>query len=104
MERIEEVNVPLNGSLSFLNNWTYFTNDPSKDLNQLTTTGPYAGTLQAFTTGVRFRTRYGHILPKNIKTRLWASDSNRVIQTAKYFSSGLYCKSSPKLLNNVQIH
>lgn len=90
MKRIEEVNVPLNGSLSFLNNWTYFTNDPSKDLNQLTTTGPYAGTLQAFTTGVRFRTRYGHILPKNIKTRLWASDSNRVIQTAKYFSSGLF--------------
>lgn len=90
MKRIEEVNVPLNGSLSFLNNWTYFTNDSSKDFNQLTTTGPYAGTLQAFTTGVRFRTRYGHLLPNNIKTRLWASDSNRVIQAAKYFSSGLF--------------
>lgn len=89
MKRIKEANVPLNGSLSFLNNWTYFTDDPSKDFDQLTTTGPYAGTLQAFTTGVRFRTRYGHLLP-NIKTRLWASDSNRVIQTAKYFSSGFF--------------
>ena len=90
MKRIEELNVLLNGSLSFLNNWTYITNDPSKDFNQLTSTGPYAGTLQAFTTGVRFRTRYGHLLQNNIKTRLWASDSNRVIQTAKYFSSGLF--------------
>lgn len=89
MKRIEEVNVPLNGSLSFLNNWTYFANDSSKDFDQLTNTGPYAGTLQAFTTGVRFRTRYGHPLPNNIKARLWASDSNRVIQTAKYFPSGL---------------
>ena len=56
----------------------------------MTTTGPYAGTLQAFTTGVRFRTRYGHLLPGNSRTRFWASDSNRVIETAKYFASGIF--------------
>lgn len=80
----------LNGSLSFLNHWTYFTDNPVEDFDQLTTTGPYAGTLQAFTTGVRFRTRYGHLIPGNFRTRFWASDSNRVIETAKYFASGLF--------------
>lgn len=73
-----------------MNNWTYFTDNPSKDFEQLTTTGPYAGTLEAFTTGVRFRTRYEHLLPKDSRTRFWASDSHRVIQTARYFSSGLF--------------
>lgn len=73
-----------------MNNWAYFTDDPSKDFEQLTATGPYAGTLEAFTTGVRFRTRYEHLLPRNSKTRVWASDSERVIQTARYFSSGLF--------------
>ncbi|KAL1859861.1 hypothetical protein Plec18167_006333 [Paecilomyces lecythidis] len=40
-------------------------------------------------TGVRFRTRYAHLLPKD-RTRLWASDSQRVIDTARYFASGLF--------------
>lgn len=56
----------------------------------MTSTGPYAGTLDGFTTGVRFRTRYQHLLPQNSRTRLWASDSERVIQTARYFSTGLF--------------
>lgn len=55
----------------------------------MTNTGPYAGTLQSFMTGVRFRTRYAHLIPKR-KTRLWASDSQRVIDTARYFASGLF--------------
>ncbi|KAJ5560313.1 multiple inositol polyphosphate phosphatase [Penicillium frequentans] len=90
LERITALKVPLNGSLSFLNNWTYFTDDPSKDFGQLTSTGPYAGTLGAFTTGVRFRTRYANLLPKDSITRFWASDSQRVIDTARYLASGLF--------------
>ncbi|XHF96587.1 hypothetical protein AWENTII_000212 [Aspergillus wentii] len=86
LKRLKEANVALNGSLAFINDWTYF----SKKLAHLTTEGPYAGILQAFTTGVRFRTRYGHLLPNNTKTRFWASDSMRVTQTAKYFASGLF--------------
>lgn len=90
IKRIKEANILLNGSFSFLNNWTYFTDNPAVDFDQLTTTGPYAGTLEAFSTGVRIRTRYGHLLPSNARTRLWASDSKRVIETAKYFASGLF--------------
>lgn len=88
--RIKEANVVLNGSLSFLNNWTYFTDRPERDFEQLTRTGPYAGTLQAFTTGVRFLTRYAHLLPQGSRTILWASDSERVIESARYFAAGLF--------------
>ncbi|KAL4898767.1 histidine phosphatase superfamily [Aspergillus ambiguus] len=90
INRIQEANFVLNGSLSFLNNWTYFTDDPRKDFDQLTRTGPYAGTLQAFTTGVRFLTRYAHLLPQGAHTRFWASDSERVIESARYFATGLF--------------
>jgi acid phosphatase len=86
--------VPLNGSLSFINEWDYFTDNPEQDFEQLTSTGPYAGTLASVTTGVRFRTRYGHLLSNNTgkgkTTRFWASDSKRVIDTARYFAVGLF--------------
>ncbi|KAH8705585.1 histidine phosphatase superfamily [Talaromyces proteolyticus] len=91
VRRLKDLEVPLNGSLSFFNNWTYFTQVPERDFDQLTSTGPYAGTLGAFTTGTRFRTRYGHLLPsQGIKTKIWASDSQRVIETAKYFAAGVF--------------
>jgi acid phosphatase len=69
---------------------TTFT-DPENQLEQLTSTGPFAGTLGAFTTGVKLRTRYSHLLggSRDKKMRLWASGSDRVIDTARYFSAGL---------------
>lgn len=73
-----------------MNNWTYFTDEPQKDFDQLTKTSPYAGTLQAFSTGVRFLTRYGHLLPLHGTTRLWASECDRVIETAQHFASGFF--------------
>ncbi|CEJ59689.1 hypothetical protein PMG11_08301 [Penicillium brasilianum] len=90
LERARLLELPFNGSLEFLNEWTYFTDNPERDFGQLTSTGPYAGTLGAFTTGVRFRTRYGEILPKDNTIRFWASDSERVIESARYFASGLF--------------
>ncbi|KAI9809288.1 MAG: hypothetical protein M1825_002579 [Sarcosagium campestre] len=91
LERIRATGQKLGGDLKFVNDWQYFTSDPSNHFEQLTTTGPFAGTLEAFTTGVKLRTRYGHLLesgPSN--TNLWASDSNRVIDTARYFSAGFF--------------
>jgi acid phosphatase len=69
-----------------------FLTDPDDHLEQLTTTGPFAGTLEAFTTGVKLRTRYDRLLDSSgaKRMRLWASDSNRVIDTARYFSAGLF--------------
>ncbi|KAI9842419.1 MAG: acid phosphatase pho5 [Sclerophora amabilis] len=96
LKRIRESSVQLKGDLEFVNDWEYFTQDPSKHLEQLVTVGPYAGTLEAFTTGVKLRTRYAHLLPANsdepkaAPVRLWASDSNRVIDTARYFRAGFF--------------
>ncbi|KAL4995567.1 histidine phosphatase superfamily [Aspergillus recurvatus] len=89
LKRIKEANVVFNGSLSFLNNWDYFTGSPEEDFDQLTRTGPYSGTLGAFTTGTRLLTRYQHILPTDSKFTFWASDCQRVIETARYFALGL---------------
>jgi acid phosphatase len=67
-----------------------------KDLEQLTSTGPFAGTLGSFTTGIRLRTRYQHLLKHiasnypDLPTIFWASDSNRVIETAKHFAAGFF--------------
>ncbi|KAK5158655.1 hypothetical protein LTR04_005154, partial [Oleoguttula sp. CCFEE 6159] len=93
VKRIQDANVTLKGDLEFVNRWNYFTFDPQAHFEQLTTTGPFAGTLEAFTTGVKLRTRYEHLLPSSQslnKINLWASDSNRVIETARYFAAGLF--------------
>ncbi|KAJ6179828.1 hypothetical protein N7519_010289 [Penicillium mononematosum] len=90
LKRVKEIGLPLNGSLEFLNDWTYFSDTPERDFGELTSTGPYAGTLGAFRTGVRFRTRYRDLVSEDIRTRLWASDSDRVIDTARHFASGFF--------------
>jgi hypothetical protein len=59
----------------------------------LTSTGPFSGTLGSFTTGVRLRTRYKHLLSEGFDdrpTRFWASDSQRVIETARHFALGFF--------------
>jgi acid phosphatase len=81
------------GDLAFANDWKFFASEPVRDFDQLTRSGPYAGTLAAFATGVRMRTRYGHLLEKHFKSRerlnFWAGDSHRVIETAEHFAAGL---------------
>ncbi|RAL11045.1 putative MFS transporter [Aspergillus homomorphus CBS 101889] len=89
LDRIHRANVKLNGTLSFLNNWTYFTDDPSRDFEQLTTTGPYAGTTQSYSTGKQFAARYEALASNQVCTNLWASDCTRVIQTARHFAAGM---------------
>nr|AUC62758.1 phytase [Morchella importuna] len=95
LERISEVKSTgkeLKGALEFLNDWEYFTNSPGEHFEQLTTTGPYAGVLEAFTTGVKLHTRYGHLWNETLhgRTTVWASECDRVIDTARYFSAGFF--------------
>lgn len=65
-------------------------------LEQLTSTGPFSGTLGSFTTGVRLRTRYKHLLAQssvhhpNRPIKFWSSDSQRVIETARHFALGFF--------------
>jgi len=92
-QHIQSANVSLQGDLSFANEWNFFMADPSQNFENLVSTGPYAGTLEAFATGVKLRTRYKHLLDGAMAanmTSFWASDSHRVIETAKYFASGFF--------------
>ena len=54
-QRIRRAHGTLRGDLAFANDWEFFTLEPERDLEQLITTGRYAGTLQAFTAGVSLR-------------------------------------------------
>ncbi|KAK5114695.1 hypothetical protein LTR62_002268 [Meristemomyces frigidus] len=92
-QHIQQANVTLNGSLAFANDWDFFMKDPSDRLENLVATGPHAGTLLAFGTGVKMRTRYENLLEHAIlsnQTSLWASGSKRVVETASYFAAGLF--------------
>ena len=91
--RIKDSNVTLKGDLAFVNEWDFFTTEPAEHFESLVSTGPYAGTLEAFETGVKLRTRYKHLLDEALEqkaTAFWASDSGRVIDTARYFAAGFF--------------
>ena len=90
--RIQDSNATFNGSLAFAAEWDFFMDDPT-EIENLVSTGPYAGTLEAFGTGVKLQSRYRDLLDE-AQTRdqvtYWASDSPRVIDTAKYFGAGFF--------------
>lgn len=94
LDKLETSSKPLSGDLGFVDDWTFFVNDPDSEFEQLTTTGPFSGTLETFATGVKLRTRYRHLIPKGKsaiqKMKIWASDSDRVEATARYLASGLF--------------
>jgi len=85
-------------ALKFLNDWTvqsdHWLYSPETQFEQETLTGPAAGSARMFTLGSAFRSRYydlwdfGTTNEHGIK--VWASDSLRVIHSAKYFSSGFF--------------
>ncbi|KAK0292553.1 hypothetical protein LTR35_000583 [Friedmanniomyces endolithicus] len=92
-QHIQKANITLKGELAFANDWDFFMSDPSAQLENLVSTGPYAGTLEAFATGVKLRTRYEHLLDQALarnQTSFWASSSKRVVETAGYFGAGFF--------------
>lgn len=97
--RIQSANTTLHGDLAFATDWDFFMEDPSNDIENLVSTGPYAGTLEAFATGVKLRTRYKDLIDEATargQRNYWASYSNRVMETAQYFSAGFFGLSYPR--------
>ena len=90
LDRLKKFSLPFRGSLAFVGNWTYFTSAQSPEFEDLTTYGPYAGTVQAFTTGHRLRQRYGHLLNPTRPTNFWSCSSPRDIATAEWFADGFF--------------
>jgi len=92
-QRMSNSGIDFQGDLAFVNHWDFFMPDPSSRLENLVPVGPYAGTLGAFKTGVTLRTRYEHLHAQALErrqTNLWASGSDRVAETARYFATGFY--------------
>ncbi|KAH5224373.1 hypothetical protein HBI62_118900 [Parastagonospora nodorum] len=95
VERMKQQNTMFGGNFAFFNDWKLFWSSDD-NLEQLTSTGPFSGTLGSFTTGVRLRTRYKHLLSKALSSqpdrpiRFWASDSRRVIETSRHFALGFF--------------
>jgi len=93
VNHIKATRIKLNGSLAFVNEWDFFMDRPEHHLEALVATGQNAGTLQAFSTGVELRTRYESLRQQALthnRTSFWASDSRRVIETAKCFAAGFF--------------
>ena len=91
------------GPLSFLNEWDLDSDGwlyaPGDQLDQETLTGPAAGSLTMFRMGEEFRGRYpiiwnfekqGGNVSRVDSVKVWASDSERVIHSAKYFSMAFF--------------
>lgn len=92
-QRVQNANISLTGDLAFMNTWNFFAPHPDDQFEQLTSKGPYAGTLQAFMAGHHLKTRYHSLHEQAIaqgQTALWASDSTRDIETAQYFAAGFF--------------
>lgn len=93
-QRIRHADIPLEGDLAFANDWDFFAPHPSEQFEQLTTTGPYAGSLSAFQAGVTLRGRYLHLLEAALqqdrKISFWAGLSDRVVDSAKYFAASFF--------------
>ncbi len=93
LQEAEEANITLYGDLAFATDWKFFTSTPADHFESLVSTGVYAGTLEAFETGVKLRTRYKDLLDNTLADgplSFWASDSERVIDTARYFAAGCF--------------
>lgn len=92
VEKMRKSGLQFTGSLAFFNDWNLFWSDDA-NLEQLTSTGPFSGRLGSFTTGVRLRTRYHHLMEQALarnSTTYWASGSKRVIETARHFALGFF--------------
>lgn len=85
----------LNGSLKFFNDkqYKYFVTDPDTQLEQLTKLNnskpnKYTGEVMAREFGYNFYSKYGHLVNGNDTMTLFAANSTRVKDTAKFFGEG----------------
>lgn len=77
------------GTLSFLNTWQNFLDEPSW-FEQETWQGPYAGLTDAFSRGSAYSARYGQLWDQQSSVPIFASGSERVLETARMFGQGFF--------------
>ncbi|OLL24104.1 Acid phosphatase PHO1 [Neolecta irregularis DAH-3] len=95
------------GTLKPLRRWDWknVIYDGLNQYGQLTATGPYAGTLTWSKAATEFRTRYPAIwnFSSTEPTRIFASDSTRVIQSAIHFAKNFFANQYESLVELVII-
>ena len=75
--------------LAFLNRWQFFLDDENYT-GLMVETGPYSGMADLYGKGAAFRSRYGHLWDGQSTVPLFASDSERVIQSSHAFGRGFF--------------
>lgn len=87
-----------NGTLAFFKDWQLFWAEDT-DLDKLTE----SGIITAFSTGVRLRNRYKHLISRSLalrpngRTTVWATDCPRVKDTASNFILGFWGLEDPEI-------
>lgn len=92
-QRLQRANMTFNGTLTFVNLWNFFAPLPQSQLEQLTATGQYAGTLQSVSAGTKLRTKYERLLERALaqnQTSFWSCSCKRVSDTARLFATGFF--------------
>lgn len=93
LEKMKAPEVVLSGSLRFVRDWNYFTPMDNPAFENLTDSGPFAGTRQAYNTGHKLRERYSNLVDPNKTTNFWTCESGRDVETAKHFADGFFGQS-----------
>ncbi|KAK9474119.1 histidine phosphatase superfamily [Dipodascopsis tothii] len=81
------------GPLAFVSSWRPFLFDPARQLEELTRTGPHAGTASAFAAGVSFASRYAHlhnVSSTDVPVNVFSCTCGRVRDTAALFAAGFF--------------
>ena len=90
LKRLHRQGLDLQGSLSFLKTWNYFTDPEYPSFENLTRHGPFAGTTQARNAGQTSRRRYDHLITNDSSTKIWSCETPRDIETALCFAEGFF--------------
>lgn len=79
-----------NGKLEFANYWVPYTSPDDSYLALESLSGAYSGLHTGYYSGMNYRPRYGHLLDVEKTTPVFASGSERIVDTARRFIEGFF--------------
>lgn len=92
-QKFKAYNGTYKGDLSFLNEYTYFTNNQAlyeKETTPVNSQGLFSGTTDALRHGASFRAKYGALYKPNSTLPVFSSNSYRCFLTGEYFTRGFF--------------
>lgn len=80
----------LSGPLEFAKTWVPYAWNGNPWLETESTVGPYSGLHSGYLAGLYYTERYGHLWNPEVITPLFASGSERIVDTARRFIEGFF--------------